>query len=61
MRAFLLPAVPALDAEQSLVIPPGWFSFGRLIELHTDGRRRVRLRQLLDDGPDFERVSFAVC
>ena len=61
VRAFLLPAVPALDAEQSLVIPPGWFSFGRLIELHTDCRRRVRLRQLLDDGPDFERVSFAVC
>ena len=61
LRAFLLPAVPALDAEQSLVIPPGWFGPGRVIELHTDGRRRVQLRQLLDDGPDFERVSFAVC
>jgi len=60
-RAFLLPAVAALAAEQSLVIPPGWFASGREIELHTDGRRRVRLRQLLDDGPDFARVSFAVC
>ena len=61
LRAFLLPAVAALAAEQSLVIPPGWFSSGRVIELHTGGRRRVQLRQLLDDGPDFERVSFAVC
>ncbi|MBS1227579.1 MAG: hypothetical protein H6R17_856 [Proteobacteria bacterium] len=60
-RAFLLPAVAALAAEQSLVIPPGWFACGREIELHTDGRRRVRLRELLDDGPDFARVSFAVC
>ena len=60
LRAFLLPAVPALDAEQSLVIPPGWFASGRVIELHADGRQRVRLRQLLDDGLDFERVSFAV-
>lgn len=60
-RAFLLSAVPLVDAEQSLIIPPGWFKYGRVIEIFTDGNWRVRLLRVLDDGPDFERVSFAVC
>lgn len=57
-RAFLLPAVPAVGTEQSLVIPQGWYRTGHFIEIHTDAIRRVKLRHVLDDGPDFERVSF---
>lgn len=60
-RAFLLPAVPSVDAEQSLVLPQGWFRGGRVIELFTDGVWRVKLLHVLDDGPGFERVSFLVC
>lgn len=60
-RAFLLPAVPSVDAEQSLVVPKSWYRPERTIELHADGTWQVRLLHLLDDGPDFERVSFAVC
>jgi hypothetical protein len=60
-RAFLLPAVPSVDAGQSLVVPQGWFRNDRTIELFTDGVWQVRLLHVLDDGPDFERVSFVVC
>lgn len=60
-RAFLLPAIPAVNAEQSLVLPQGWFRKGRVIELFTDGVWRVRLVRVLDSGPDFDRVSFEVC
>lgn len=60
-RAFLLPAVPSVKAEQSLVVPQGWYRNQRVIELFTDGAWRVRLLHVLDDGPDFERVSFVVC
>lgn len=60
-RAFLLPAVPAVNAEQSLVIPQAWYRKGRVIELFTDGVWRVRLVRVLDAGPDFDRVSFEVC
>jgi hypothetical protein len=59
-RAFLLPAIPAAGAEQSLVIPQGWYHAGRIIDLYTDNAWRVKLLSLLDDGPDFERVSFVV-
>ena len=60
-RAFLLPAVLPVKAEQSLVLPKGWFRRERIIELYTDSTWQVRLLRVLDDGPDFERVSFAVC
>lgn len=57
-RAFLLPAVPTIGAEQSLVIPQGWYRSGRIVEICTDAARRVKLLHVLEDGPDFERVSF---
>ncbi|MFZ4535205.1 hypothetical protein [Propionivibrio sp.] len=60
-RAFLMPAVPSVEAEQSLVLPQGWFQPGRIIELFTDGTWQVKLLHVLDNGPDYERVSFAVC
>jgi len=60
-RAFLLPAIPAVNAEQSLVIPQGWFRKGRTIELYSAGAWRVRLVRVLDSGPDFDRVSFELC
>ncbi len=59
-RAFLLPAVAAVDAEQSLVLPQGWYQAGRMIEIYTDGVWRVKLGHVLQEGPDFERVSFTM-
>ena len=60
-RAFLLPKVPAVDAEPSVVMPHGWFRAGRILELSTDGVCQIQLRRLLEDGLDYQRVSFTVC
>jgi cyclic-di-GMP-binding protein len=57
-RAFILPAVPSVGAEQSLVVPQSWYRNGRKVEIFTDGMWQVRLLGVLDEGPDFERVSF---
>ena len=57
-RAFLLPAMPVIGSEQSLVIPQGWYRQGRVIEIYTDTAWCVELMHVLDDGPDFERVSY---
>jgi hypothetical protein len=58
VRAFLLPAVPALKEEPSLVLPRGWFQAERVIEVFTDRQMQLRLGELLAQGPDFERVTF---
>lgn len=58
VRAFLLPAMPALKEVASLVLPHGWFQGERVIEVFTDRQLRVRLDVSLALGSDFERVSF---
>ena len=60
-RAFLLPAMASTGTEQSLVFATGWFRLGQIIEIFTDGAWRVRLKNRLDVGPDFERASFESC
>jgi hypothetical protein len=57
---FLLPAIPAVGSEQSLILPTGWYRPGRILDLFTDGVWPVKLTQVIDDGPDFERVGFVV-
>lgn len=58
VRAFLLPAVPALDEPASLVLPRGWFQAGRVIEAFADRPARLRLDRLMASGADFERIAF---
>jgi hypothetical protein len=58
--AFMLPAIPATSTEQTLVIPQGWYHAGRLIDVYTNTIWRVKLIHLLDEGPDFEQVSFVI-
>jgi hypothetical protein len=41
--AFLLPAMPSLEQEPTVVLPKGWFHRGRVIEIHTDRRFEVKL------------------
>ena len=59
-RAFMLPAIAATGTEQSLAIPQGWYHAGRLIDVYTNTVWRVKLIHLLDEGPDFEQVSFVI-
>lgn len=58
VRAFLLPAMPALKEASSLVLPRGWYQAGRVIEAFTDWQAMLCLDELLTQGPDFERVTF---
>lgn len=59
-QAFMLPAVDAMRTPESLVLPTGWFQPSRVIEIHTGEPLRVRLEFLIQEGPDFERATFAV-
>jgi hypothetical protein len=56
----LLPAVPSLKEPLSIVLPAGWFQPNRMIEIFTDRQTSVRLEELLNRGPNFERCSFAL-
>lgn len=58
-RAFLLPAVPALKEDATLVLPRGWFQPERVVEIFTDRQTKLKLGELLALGPDFERISFS--
>lgn len=55
---FVLPALPAIGEETSLVLPPGNYHAGRELELiageHT---RRVRMNHVLQRQTDFDRIS----
>lgn len=55
----MLPAVPALKGQASLILPTGWHRQGRLLEMW-DGEslNRVRLVQALERGSNFERVLY---
>ena len=60
-RAFLLPTIASASIEQTLVLPQGWFRSGRVLELFTDGAWQVKLQHVIEDGADFERISFVSC
>ncbi|GHU26091.1 hypothetical protein AGMMS50256_02510 [Betaproteobacteria bacterium] len=60
-RAFLMSALAAAEADQSLVLPTGWFRADRIIELFTDDVWRIRLKTVIDTGPDFQRIGFEAC
>jgi hypothetical protein len=56
--AFLLPAVAALQAPETLVVPAGWFKPNREIEVLAERSGKLRLASIIDRGADFERVTF---
>ena len=58
LQAFLLPEIPALKEEASLVLPLGWYSTNKQLELHIDDTLKIRLTKSLERGFDFERVAF---
>lgn len=60
VRAFRLPAMPALKEPASLVLPKGWFEPERMLDVYVQRTLEARLEAVLDQGADFERVSFAL-
>ena len=53
---FLLPAVPALKAGASVVMPGGWYQPERIIELHSEGASQVRTTSLMSSGSNFDQT-----
>ena len=55
---FVLPALPAIGEETSLVLPSGHYHAGRELELVSGERtRRVRMNHVLQRQADFDRIS----
>lgn len=59
-RGFFLPAVAALKEPISVLLPSGWYSPGRIIEVFTDRQVTVRLGELMAQGSNFERCTFTL-
>lgn len=59
VRAFLLPAVSAIDEDGSLVLPKGLYQASKILDLQQEARStQVRLKHILQRGADFDRVSY---
>jgi len=58
VRAFLLPPVPPVGEESTLVLPFGTYHASRIMEVAGDSIWQVRLKHIVSRGSDFERVSF---
>ncbi len=58
--AFLLKPLPKIEIPPSLIIPRNWFKPRRIIELHSQKgeQLKVSLDFIVEQGSDFERVSF---
>ena len=57
-QALLLPAMAALKAPETLVLPVGWFKPQRKVEILSDGALQLQLAAVVERGADFERVTF---
>ena len=58
-RGFLLPAVPAIRQEGSIVIPAGMYQASGTLEVHANEKTmQLRMKHVRQRGVDFERVSY---
>jgi hypothetical protein len=62
VRAFLLPPVPAIHEEGSIVLPPGMYQASRILEVFSgdDTPWQLRMNHMLQRGTDFDRISYQV-
>ena len=56
--ALICPALPALSAPASLILPPGWYRPKRVLEVYSDASELLQLSGVVERGSDFERVTF---
>lgn len=55
---FIVPSVPAMKTEMSLVVPAGWFLADRRVEVRGETTWNARMIKLLARGSNFDRVYF---
>lgn len=58
--AFMLPAVPAIAEEASIVLPSGMYQASRVLDYFVEGgvSGQLRMSHILQRGTDFDRISF---
>jgi hypothetical protein len=62
VRAFLLPPIPTINEEGSIVLPPGMYQASRILEVSSgeDSPWQLRMNHVLQRGTDYDRISFQV-
>ena len=59
VRAFQLPALPAIKEESSIVMPFGVYQPGRILEVSSGSETwLVKMHHILQRGADFDRISY---
>lgn len=59
VRAFLISSVPAIGAEGSLVLPLGLYQASQLLDVvGEENAWQVKMKNILQRGVDFERISY---
>ena len=54
-----MPAMPTVNELETIIVPPGTFNIGRIIDVHTEGITECfTLLHVLDRGNEFERCTF---
>lgn len=59
-RALLLPEIPAPATPSTLILPAGWFTSGRFVEIFSDRKQVAKLLNMLEKGSDFDRGTIIV-
>ena len=57
LPCFLLPAVPALKAESSVVTPGGWYQAERVLEIHAARPFQARMTAQTASGTNYDQIS----
>lgn len=62
VRAFLLPPVPAIKEEGSIVLPPGMYQASRILDVSSGEETpwQIRMNHVLQRGTDYDRISYQV-
>ena len=55
-----LTEVAALKSPPTLILPSGWYKPKRVVEVFVQQALRVKLNDLIERGPDFERMTYEV-
>jgi hypothetical protein len=60
VRAFLLPPMPAIKEEGSIVLPPGMYQASRVLDVYSgDGTSwELRMNHILQRSVDYDRISY---
>jgi len=57
-QALLLPAVESLKAPDTVILAPGMYKAGRVLEVFAESAWQIKLGDIIERGADFERCTY---